>query len=168
MRYPGEERAKRDAEASKARKSYLRSKTEQTVVDAAAGRGTTTRFLNDHYYGSGEKTLAPQESTPGAKDAVTDDGQFTRLTFPGHTETPAITKLGNHDKGCGPDGEESAVDAQMYGDKMVIAGTAVGWCLRKNNRVYQIDNDSYNAVGYSTGTGTPSPQVERVVKGGAR
>jgi type IV secretory pathway VirB9-like protein len=165
MRYPGDEKAKRDGDALKTAKRALRAQTERTLIDAAAGRSRTTGFINDHYYGQGDKNLQPQPSVPNGRDAVTDDGDATTMIFPG--EVPAVTKLGDPSKGCGPDGEESSVDFAMTGNRMRLAGTAPGWCLRKNGRVYQVDNASFNPRGTSTGTGTASPQVQRIVKGAA-
>ena len=159
MRYPSDEKAKRDHEARREAARAQKAQAEQILADAAAGRGPTTQFLNDHYYGRGEQSLRPAQAT--------DDGNTTTLAFPGNTEVPALTKLNNAANGCGDKGEESTADFAMHGDKMVIAGTAPGWCLRKNGRVYELHNASFNPVGYPTGTGTVSPFVTRSVKGGS-
>jgi type IV secretory pathway VirB9-like protein len=105
---------------------------------------------------------------------ISDDGTSTTIIFPSGVATPAVTMLGNVEKGCGPNGEERVVDFSIHTDplapdgirKMVIAGTAAGWCLRRDKyKVYEVRNLTYDPAGHSTGTGTISPSVVRNVRG---
>jgi len=166
MKYPGDEKAKRDAAALVAAKKFQAKQTRDILAAAVSGKGPTTQFENNHYYGRGDaglKPCLPSPDRPGGCGPI-DDGNTTRLEFPGDTPVPSVTKLQNVSAGCGDNGQEAVADFAMHGRTMVLTGTAPGWCLRRNNRVYQLTNASYNPVGYPTGTGTVSPNVERTIK----
>jgi type IV secretory pathway VirB9-like protein len=173
IKYPSDEKAKRDAAWLGAAKRFQRQQAEKLLADAAAGRAGTTGFLNTHYYGKGAADLKPcLECGP------TDDGNKTTVFFPGQTPIPAFTKLGNVTEGCGDTGQESVADSATHSTTRMIAGrdtqgsavslngTAPGWCMRLNGRVYQLTNSSYNPVGYPTGTQTITRDAVRVMKGG--
>lgn len=166
FKYPSDEKAKREAVAEKEAKRFATRQTRKILGDAVAGNGATTGFENNHYYGRGDADLKPCLPSPDRPRGCGpyDDGNTTKLLFPGDTPVPAVTKLPTETANCGDSGGEAVADYAMHGNLMVINGTAPGWCLRRDKRVYQIRNRSYNQVGYPTGTGTVSPYVERVVK----
>lgn len=168
IRYPSDERAKREAAAEIVAKHERKRRVEQTLSAAASGIGPTTGFVNKLYVGRGDATIRPIQGS------VSDDGHETTIVFPAGVALPTVTKLGNLQKGCGQEGDEATMDDSVHIDptapdgirKMKITGTAAGWCLRRDKfRVYEIRNTAYDPQGHSTGTGTISPYVIRSVSG---
>jgi type IV secretory pathway VirB9-like protein len=171
MRYPADDRTKRETTERTAARGLAQRRVESLVANAAAGKTATTGFVNDHYYGRGEASMKPCIPECGP----TDDGNTTFIFFPGDTPIPVFEKLTN--QVCGDNGGEiiqnpgSSKQSRTingrptYGTLISLPGTAPGWCMRMDGKVYQLTNASYNPVGYPTGTNTPSPFVERHVRG---
>ncbi len=167
FKYPSDDARKREEAAEKEAKRFATRQTRRVLADAAAGKGPTTGFTNDHYWGRGDADLRPCQPPDGPDGkgcGPFDDGNTTRIIYPGNAPVPTVTKLPTWTAQCGDGGGEANVNASMHDSTLVIEGTAPGWCLRRDNRVYQVRNVSYNPVGVPTNTGTASPYVERVVK----
>lgn len=159
FRYPGDEAEKRHESASARRK-----REEKVAVDAALSRevdfATRDPFSgNRHvrYFGRGSSTIMPRNAW--------DNGYLTALTFPDLQRMPSVYRLAKPEQGCTLDGKEGTANYSVRGDTMILTGTEHSWCLRDGDNVVQIWNLDYSALGSSPGTGTASPQVERVVKG---
>lgn len=93
--------------------------------------------------------------------SVWDDGEFTFFKFPKGTELPAIYSVeGKND--------ETIVNYNVEENGTVMKVHKVGerFWLRKGKQVISILNGSYGQTGKPTTTGTSSPAVKRVVKGG--
>ena len=165
--YPGDDKAKRDADAAAALKRERKQRVEQVLSTAASGIGPTTGFRNSTYAGRGAAALKP------VQNGVSDDGNATTISWPPGIDIPAISKLTNLAKGCGPDGEERIADDSVHTNPTAPDGTrsvrvtfvGQGWCLRRDGQVYEIRNLAYDPYGHRTNTGTLSPVVERKVIG---
>ena len=90
---------------------------------------------------------------------VWDNGYSTAFVFPGQQRMPSLYDVA-------PDGKESTASYSVHGDTIIATGTARQWRLRDGDTVMEIFDLSYNPVGSTPGTGTASPLVTRVLKGG--
>lgn len=159
FRYPGDEADKKHEGAAARRK-----REEKAAVDAALSRevdfATRDPFSgNRHvrYFGRGSATIMPRNAW--------DNGYLTALTFPDLQRMPSVYRLANPDRGCTVDGKEGTANYSVRGDTMILTGTEHSWCLRDGDNAVQIWNLDYSPLGATPGTGTASPNVERVVKG---
>src|SRR6266704_1670104 len=79
MKYSGDEKAKRDAAALVAAKKFQAKQTRDILAAAVSGKGPTTQFENNHYYGRGDaglKPCLPSPDRPGGCGPI-DDGNTT-------------------------------------------------------------------------------------------
>jgi type IV secretion system protein VirB9 len=159
FRYPGDEAEKRHESASARRK-----REEKVAVDAALSRevdfATRDPFSgNRHvrYFSRGSATITPR--------SCWDNGYLTACTFPDLQRMPSVYRLAKPEQGCTPDGKEGTANYSVRGDTMILTGTEHSWCLRDGDNVVQIWNMDYSPLGSTPGTGTASPNVERVVRG---
>lgn len=140
--------AKKQAAAAEAR----------TLESALSGpRGNA----NTNYSMAGNKAIAPLN--------VWDDGKFTYFKFPENRDVPAIYMVD-------ADGRESIVNRNSTGtatDVVVMQKVAEKWRVRLGGQVLSIFNDKALseadapiATNRDSATGTRSPVVMRVVKGG--
>lgn len=104
---------------------------------------------NWHYVAQGDHSLLPLE--------ISDNGYSTVFRFPGNVRIPSIFMLD-------PDGKEATANFSVKGEYLVAGMVAPGWRLRDGNTVLCIWNRAYNPVGENWGTGTVSPDVQRIVK----
>jgi type IV secretion system protein VirB9 len=155
INYPHDASAKRQADERAASKIRQKREAEARVAPGAAGTGTG--IINKYYWGRGDLHLEPADQW--------DDGYTTHLNFPGNTAIPIATKPARPDQHCGPSAEEGRVDFSVTDGTMTIPGTAQAYCLRHGASVYELWNAGYTQAGHLVGTGTVSPEVERVVKG---
>ncbi len=159
FRYPGDEADKRKESASARRK-----REKEEAVSAALSRevdfATRDPFSgNRHvrYFGRGSSTIMPRNAW--------DNGYLTAMVFPDLQRMPSIYRLAKPEQGCTLDGKEGTANYTVRGDTMILTGTEHSWCLRDGDNVVQIWNLDYSPLGSTPGTGTASPDVERVVKG---
>lgn len=116
-----------------------------------------------NYTMAGDYTIAPLN--------VWDDGKFTYFKFPGNRDFPAIYMVD-------PDGRESIVNRNSVGkssDVVVVQKVNEKWSLRLGQQALAVFNEDMIAAGdvpittnpYAA-SGTSSPVVERLVKGGGQ
>jgi type IV secretion system protein VirB9 len=142
FRYPTDEAAKVLAARSKAAEDAAKKRLDERLAQSSPA-------LNKNYFVQGSEELSP--------DAASDDGRFTRLTFRGNRDVPAIFVVNE-------DGSESLANRTVEGDTVVIHTVAKKFVLRKGNSVACVFNESFDPVGLSNSTGTTIPGVERVIK----
>ncbi len=108
---------------------------------------------NLDYTMSGDLDIAPVNAW--------DDGRATFFKFQGNVDLPAIYAVD-------ADGAESVVARATAGstnDIAVMPKVSPKWMIRLGDRALAIFNESYDATGVATATGTASPFVtRRVVK----
>ncbi|MDD4937157.1 MAG: TrbG/VirB9 family P-type conjugative transfer protein [Acidiphilium sp.] len=95
---------------------------------------------------------------------VWDDGRFTYFKFAPNAELPNVYVIGS-------DGKETLVNRYMLpddGGQHVIVAERIArrFVLRLGDEVVGIINQHYNPIGTPNSTGTSSPVVHRVIKGG--
>jgi type IV secretion system protein VirB9 len=108
---------------------------------------------NWHYVAQGDRSLLPLE--------VYDNGYTTVFRFPGNVRIPAIFVIN-------PDGKEATANYAVKGDLVEADSVARGWRLRDGQTVLCIWNLAFNPVGRVPGTGTVSPNVQRILKESAQ
>ena len=153
FRYPGDDRARREAAARAARERaakaeaalLLKQQTQWPSGDPYDG----TR--NYRYAARGDAGLTPR--------SVWDNGYSTAFVFPAQQRIPALFRID-------PDGKEATADYSVHGGTVIASGTAREWRLRDGQTVMEIYDLGYNAAGQTPGTGTVSPYVQRTLKGG--
>ncbi len=126
---------------------------EQRVVQLKLERGVLEGPRNLAYELQGSEAIAPSE--------ITDNGRFTVLRFPGAQAVPAVYAVS-------PDGSEGLVPFDVRGEFLVIHQTAAQLRLRKGREVLCIFNLAYQPAGRPTGTETAAPDVDRLLREGAR
>jgi type IV secretion system protein VirB9 len=104
---------------------------------------------NWRYLAQGDRSLLPLE--------VFDNGFSTVFRFPGNVRMPSLFVVN-------PDGKEATANYAVKGDLMQADAVARQWRLRDGNTVLCIFNEAYDAIGDNPGTGTISPDVDRVTK----
>lgn len=110
-------------------------------------------ILNTNYHVQGAGELAPDEAS--------DDGTFTRLTFKGNRDIPAIFIIN-------ADGSEGLVNRTVEGKTIVIHAVARKFILRKGRAVTCVFNESYDPVGSGHPAGATVPGVKRTLNGDPR
>ena len=153
FQYPSDEAAKRRAAAHVAAERWRKEKANRILAS------TTTFDTKDPYSGErnlrymwrGDISLMPRW--------VWDNGYSTAFVFPGQQRMPSLYYVA-------PDGKESTASYSVHGDTIIATGTARQWRLRDGDTVMEIFDLSYNPVGSTPGTGTASPLVTRMLKGG--
>jgi type IV secretion system protein VirB9 len=128
-----------------------------------AGFASPPANARTNYTMSGAKAIAPVN--------VWDDGKFTYFKFPENRDLPAIYMVD-------ADGQESIVNRNSVGaasDVVVVQKVNAKWRLRLGQQVLAVFNEDLMG-GYDApivtnpfaATGTSSPNVERVLKGGVQ
>lgn len=147
FRYPADEVTKAAGDARRAA--------------AAASALETKKRLDDklgRVYETGNTNYTVQGSDDVAPDEASDDGTFTKMTFKGNREIPAIYVVN-------ADGSESLANRTVEGKTVVIHALARKFVLRKGSSVACVFNESYDPIGRGNPSGTTIPGVERVIKG---
>jgi type IV secretion system protein VirB9 len=103
---------------------------------------------NYRYVAQGDHSLAPL--------SVWDNGYSTVLQFPGNTPIPAVFVID-------PDGKEATATYAVSGNTIQVDQTARELRLRDGDTALNIYNLGYNMVGSNPGTGTTSPDVQRLI-----
>lgn len=140
FRYP-------DTQARKAREE-----SERVAVEAAFQQGVDN--FNIEYTMSGDKDIAPINAW--------DDGRFTYFKFSANADLPSIYFVD-------AENNESLVPRTTVGksnDIIVVHKVNPKWMIRLGNRALAIFNEAYDPYGVPNDTGTASPAVRRVEKGG--
>ena len=104
---------------------------------------------NWKYVAQGDRTILPLE--------VWDDGFSTVFRFPGDVRVPSVFVVN-------PDGKEATANYSVKGNLVQVDAVARQWRLRDGNTVLCVFNDAFDPVGNNPGTGTTSPEVQRVTK----
>ncbi|MBZ2207144.1 P-type conjugative transfer protein VirB9 [Massilia soli] len=139
FRYPRED-------AARSSQSALRLAEQQRLAERL---GQSHPTVNTNYHVQGSADLAPDEAS--------DDGTFTRLTFKGNRDIPAIFIIN-------ADGSESLVNRTVEGKTVVIHALARKFILRKGGAVACVFNESFDPVGRGHPAGATMPGVQRAVK----
>jgi type IV secretion system protein VirB9 len=105
---------------------------------------------NYRYVAQGDTSLTPV--------AVFDNGYSTMFQFPGNERIPAIFVIN-------PDGKEATASYSVSGGNVEVGQTAREFRLRDGGTVLDVYNLGYNTVGQNPGTGTTSPDINRIVTG---
>lgn len=145
FRYPADEQAQAVASLDAAAQAI-----ETRVTTLTLEQGALEGSRNLAYSVQGAIELQPSE--------VSDNGRFTVLRFPASQPIPAIFSVST-------DGEESLVPFDVRGEFVVIHGVTPGLRLRRGRTVLCIFNEAFDPRGDSTGTGTASPEVDRISQG---
>nr|WP_032490332.1 TrbG/VirB9 family P-type conjugative transfer protein [Escherichia coli]CAA57030.1 TrwF protein [Escherichia coli]FAA00036.1 TPA: TrwF protein [Escherichia coli] len=141
FRYP-------DTQARQTREANARAAVE------AAFEQRVGAYYNLKYMMSGDKDIAPVNAW--------DDGRFTYFKFSANADLPSIYFVD-------AEGNESLVPRTTVGSSNnIIAVHKVNpkWMIRLGNRALAIFNEAYDPNGVPNDTGTASPAVRRVNKGG--
>lgn len=137
--YPDDERAVTQA-------TRQVSDVKEKLANAA-----TLKPRNYKYSFAGNTTFKPEE--------IYDDGLYTYLRFPANAPRPSIYYV---------DANEAEHIAETHTDEewVVIHSVRTRFLFRKDDVVSGVFNDAFNPTGAFNRTGTVSPAVRRVVKGG--
>lgn len=109
---------------------------------------------NLSYTMSGDLDIAPIN--------VWDSGEFTYFKFAGNRDIPGIYIVD-------AEGKESIVNRNTLGDAndvVVVHKVNPKWVLRLGRRALAVFNEAYDPEGITNITGTKSPVVQRVIRGG--
>lgn len=109
---------------------------------------------NFQYFMSGDTDIAPVNAW--------DNGQFTYFKFAPNQDLPAIYMVDES-------GNESMLNGTMRGASnniLMIHKIAKKFMIRLDDRALIVFNDAYGEQEISNNTGTSSPSVKRIVKGG--
>ncbi|MBZ2219320.1 TrbG/VirB9 family P-type conjugative transfer protein, partial [Escherichia coli] len=113
-------------------------------------------WTNWNYWVFGSREVSPWRAY--------DDGRFTYFKFSGNTSIPAIYI--KH-----ADGSETLLNPTMdsdHPDTMIVEKVAPRFVLRNGKYIANVYNESFNPHGLINTSGTTSPGVKRVIKGGAQ
>ncbi len=129
------------------------SRTEATrrAIARRLDTASAVRPQNRNYWYCGDPALRPVEAS--------DDGVHTRLRFGAQAELPAIFVRNG-------DGSESLLNFDIEAGVVVIQRIARQFVLRRGALAGCIINQGYTGSGERLDSGTVSPDVERVRKGG--
>lgn len=136
-----------DTEARKAQELARGAAVEDGFASQRQG-------YNLDYTMSGDLDIAPANAW--------DNNEATYLKFPGNRDIPAIYMVD-------ADGNESIVNRTTIGeanDIVVLHKVNAKWILRLGDRALAVWNEAYDPNGVRNTTGTASPEVKRVIKGG--
>jgi type IV secretion system protein VirB9 len=104
---------------------------------------------NWKYLAQGDRSILPLE--------VWDNGFSTAFRFPGDVRVPSIFVIN-------PDGKEATANFSVKGNLVLVDAVARQWRLRDGSTVLCVFNEAYNSVGVVPGTGTTSPDVQRITE----
>ncbi len=109
---------------------------------------------NLSYSMSGDKDIAPVNAW--------DNHEFTYFKFSGNQDVPGVYLVDS-------DGQESIVNRNVTGianNIIVVHKVNAKWVLRLGKRALAIYNEDFDPKGVVNASGTASPNVKRVIKGG--
>lgn len=140
--------AKKKAAREAARAAHYQLKLAHARLEEEA-RDPLSGPRNWRYVAEGDRSILPI--------AVWDNGFSTVFLFPGNVRVPSIFVVD-------PDGKEATPNYSVKGDLVEVDTVARQWRLRDGHTVLCVFNEAYNPVGRNPGTGTTSPDVQRVTK----
>ena len=140
--------AAKDKAAAQAREAQAQLQLAHYQMEEQA-RDPFSGNRNWRYVAQGDVSILPLE--------VFDNGHSTVFRFPGNVRLPAIFIIN-------PDGKEATPNYSVKGDLVQVDAVASGWRLRDGQTVLCIWNRAFDPVGQNPGTGTTSPNVERITK----
>ncbi|PZU06512.1 TrbG/VirB9 family P-type conjugative transfer protein [Sphingomonas sp.] len=149
FRYPREERALAALQSQLAKAAVARA-VETNITTAALDHAVIEGTRNMNYTVQGDTALQPSE--------ISDNGEFTVLRYPGHTDIPSIFAVD-------VDGTETIVPYDVREDFVVIHAVYRQLRLRRGTTVLCVFNEAPARNDRSDRTGTVSNVVERKVKG---
>ncbi len=126
------------------------SSSAASTILASENTNPAVGTRNYRYVAQGDASLTPI--------SVFDNGYSTLFQFPGNERIPAMFVIN-------PDGKESTAPYSVNGDNVEVGQTAREFRLRDGNTVLDVYNLGYNSDGQNPGTGTTSPDVNRIVSG---
>lgn len=136
-----------DSEEKKAR-AVLEQAALEKAFKERRGKANTA------YSMAGDLALAPVNAW--------DDQEFTYFKFPANADLPGIYLVDE----AGNESIANRVIAGQASDIYVVQKVSPKWMLRLGDQAMVIYNEAYDPTGVANTTGTKSPQVKRVVKGG--
>ncbi|MGB6450373.1 MAG: TrbG/VirB9 family P-type conjugative transfer protein [Steroidobacteraceae bacterium] len=131
--------------------SPSRTEAARRALEKRLDTASAARPKNLDYWYCGDPALRPVEAS--------DDGVHTRLRFGAQAELPAIFVRND-------DGSESLLNFDIEAGEVVIHRVARRFVLRRGALTGCIVNQGYSGSGERLDSGTVSPEVERVRKGG--
>lgn len=167
FRYPDDDAAKRK-ESARDRAAREDKERVDRLLDQEVDFATHDPWRGDRNYQykyRGSATLKPAWGW--------DNDYSTAFVFPAMQAGATLYRVMAPDNYACRDDDPSVEQEQlahydMNKDTMIITGTARVWRLRRGkDEVMDICDLNYNPVGSTPGTGTPSPWVQRVVRGSA-
>lgn len=147
FRYPDDDRARAEQQARAAAVATRQAGIKDKLTAASQASE------NQDYWVMGSDLLSPT--------AARDDGRFIYLTFKGNRDMPAVYALNDA-------GEEALINTNVIdGNTIVVQRMVPRLMLRKGSDVAMVQNKSFDINGGRDNTsGTVSPEVVRVLKGG--
>ncbi|MGY4831817.1 P-type conjugative transfer protein VirB9 (plasmid) [Sphaerotilaceae bacterium SBD11-9] len=147
FKYPDDEAA---ASAIRTRVEAQRAQAGEAKSLLASAKA---RAENTDYWVSGSAEISPT--------AARDDGRFIYLSFSNNRDMPAVYTVS-------AEGDEALVQTNVEGNTIVVQRMSRMLRLRKGKAVACVVNKAYDIDGgRDNGTGTVSPDVKRVLKGGS-
>ncbi len=143
--YPGDVAAARRKIAAEAKEKHDEDVARQ-------------RLIVGFYYGSRNWQYAGRGSTSIEPANVSDDGKNTAFRFLGNSPQPAVWQGSCDEK------DRLANTSNPLPDTVEAQGISPFWCLRLGTEVFEVASARYNAAGFTTNTGTTSPDVVRNVR----
>ena len=131
-----------------------RAQVIEKKAEVERGFGMQRTPSNLAYSMAGDFDIAPVNAW--------DNNEFTYFKFPGNRDVPGIYMVD-------VDGNESIVNRTTEGNAneiVVVHKVGAKWILRLGSRALAVYNDAFDANGVANSTGTISPVVKRVIKGG--
>lgn len=139
---------------------------EEAEASAAAARKANANRLFD---GRGGQNNLNYTMSAGPKDQeitpvnVWDDGRFTYFKFAPNVDLPEIYKVLS-------DGSETLVNRHMLnenGSRVIVAEAVFAkFRIRLGDEVVGVYNESFDPAGVPNTTGTSTPAVHRIIRGG--
>lgn len=153
--YPGDVAAAAAAGRAERWRAYkaaaaIASASAAAAILASENTNPAVGTRNYRYVAQGDSSLTPV--------TVFDNGYSTMFQFPGNERIPAMFIIN-------PDGKEATAPYSVNGGDVEVGQTAREFRLRDGNTVLDVYNLGYSTFGQSPGTGTTSPDVNRIVSG---
>lgn len=147
FRYPDDERVRSEQQARAAAVAARQTGIKDKLIAASQANE------NQDYWVMGSDLVSPT--------AARDDGRFIYLTFKGNRDMPVVYALNEA-------GEEALINTNVIdGNTIVVQRMVPRLMLRKGANVAMVQNKSFDINGGRDNTsGTVSPDVVRVLKGG--
>jgi type IV secretion system protein VirB9 len=154
--YPDEAAAAAREKAQERAVTWQARKASAELAQSSGGPTQTCSYFEQH---------DPSTSPQFIPISTCDDGQSTTMTFPGNMPIPSIFMEG-------PDGKKEATTMKSFNsstNEMTIHQVSRHFWLRIGDALVCVWKvGPMNPAGYNPGTGTASPNVQRVLKAAAQ